>query len=99
MATGPTLCIVTELLVCSLHALLHHNAGGALRPILLSRGPQQLRLCMHVARGMNYLHTLDPAVLHLNLKSQNLLIDEGGKVMIASSYRLPPSSYRLPARR
>jgi len=32
---------------------------------------------------MNYLHTLDPPVLHRNLKSQNLLIDDGGKVKIA----------------
>ena len=32
---------------------------------------------------MNYLHTLDPPVLHRNLKSQNLLVDEGGKVKIA----------------
>jgi serine/threonine protein kinase len=31
---------------------------------------------------MNYLHTLDPPVLHRNLKSQNLLVDEGGKVKI-----------------
>ena len=42
----------------------------------------QLKLCMHVARGMNYLHTLDPPVLHRNLKAQNLLIDEAGKVKI-----------------
>ena len=80
----PPLCIVTELLVCSLHALLHHGAGPpALRQTLLARGTQQLTLCMHIARGMNYLHTLDPPVLHRNLKSQNLLIDEGGKVKIA----------------
>ena len=81
----PPLCIVTELLVCSLHALLHHGAGGAeLRKLLLAPSGHhtQLKLCMHVARGMNYLHTLDPPVLHRNLKSQNLLIDEAGKVKI-----------------
>ena len=29
---------------------------------------------------MAYLHALEPAVLHRNLKSQNLLIDESGRV-------------------
>ena len=77
------LCIVTELLVCSLHALIHNNKGGHLRAMLLEPGTQQLKTCMHIARGMNYLHTLDPPVLHRNLKSQNLLIDDGGKVKIA----------------
>lgn len=57
-------------LVCSLHAMLHHGAGGALRPHLLEPGLQQLKTCMHIARGMNYLHNLDPPVLHRNLKSQ-----------------------------
>lgn len=83
VACRPPLCIVTELLVCSLHQLLHHNAGGqALRETMLAPGAQQLRICVHIARGMNYLHTLDPPVLHRNLKSQNLLVDEAGKVKI-----------------
>jgi len=83
VACRPPLCIVTELLVCSLHALLHQGKGGNLRRFLLTSGTPQLTLCMHIARGLNYLHTLDPPVLHRNLKSQNLLIDEGGKVKIS----------------
>ena len=83
VACQPKLCIVTELLVCSLHALLHHHAGGPLRQLLLATTTSTLTMCMHVARGMNYLHTLEPPVLHRNLKSQNLLVDEGGKVKIA----------------
>jgi len=83
VACRPPLCIVTELLVCSLHALLHMGAGGPLRAVLLEPGTQQLKTCVHIARGMNYLHTLEPPVLHRNLKSQNLLIDDGGKVKIA----------------
>ena len=83
VACRPPLCIVTELCVCSLHGLIHQGKGGHLRSILLEPGTQQLKTCMHIARGMNYLHTLDPPVLHRNLKSQNLLVDDGGKVKIA----------------
>ena len=53
------------------------------RAIVLEPGVQQLKTCMHIARGMNYLHTLEPPVLHRNLKTTNLLIDEAGKVKIA----------------
>jgi len=84
VACRPPLCIVTELCVCSLHALLHQGKGGKmLRSLLLAKGTPQLTLCMHVARGLTYLHGLDPPVLHRNLKSSNLLVDEGGKVKIA----------------
>ena len=83
VACRPPLCIVTELLVCSLHALLHHGAGGGLRQLVIGGETQQLKTCMHSARGMTYLHTLEPPVLHRNLKSQNLLVDEGGKIKIA----------------
>ena len=59
----PALCMVTELLVCSLHALLHRDAGGTLRRTMLRREavPQ---ICMHIARGMNYLHSLEKVGLH-----------------------------------
>lgn len=89
VACRPPLGIVTELLVCSLHALLHLGRGGALRQLLLAKRPEQaigtkkLTMCMHMARGMSYLHGLDPPVLHRNLKSSNLLLDEAGKVKIA----------------
>ena len=63
VACRPPLCIVTELLVCSLHGLLHQGQGGALRPTLLAAGTPMLTLCTHIARGLNYLHTLDPPVL------------------------------------
>ena len=75
-------CIITELMVCSLHALLHGGAGGGLRETLL-RPSETPTICLHIARGMNYLHTLEPSVLHRNLKSQNLLVDDGGRVKVS----------------
>lgn len=77
----PFLMIVTELLVCSLHALLHGSAGGRLRDSLLCRAAVP-SICSDIARGMHYLHSFDPPVLHRNLKSQNLLLDSGGKVKV-----------------
>ena len=82
VGTRPQLCIVTELLPCSLHALLHHGGAHPRRESLLGRQAVGT-LCTHIACGMNYLHTYDPPVLHRNLKSQNLLLDEAGRVKIS----------------
>ena len=80
---GAPLCIVTEMLECSLHGLLHGKQGSpALRALVMTPGMQQLKTAVHIARGMTYLHTLEPPVLHRNLKSSNLLLDEAGKVKI-----------------
>ena len=77
------LCIVTELLACSLHALLHGGGGGAILRATLLRREAVPTICSHIACGMHYLHSLEPPVLHRNLKTQNLLLNEGGRVKIA----------------
>jgi len=38
---------------------------------------------MAVARGMHYLHSRSPPILHLDLKSPNILVDEKWRVKIA----------------
>jgi serine/threonine protein kinase len=84
VATRPQPCIVVERLVCSLHALLHEGGGSAeLRQRMLSGAAATLSICQHICRGMAYLHALEPPVLHRNLKSQNLLVDEAGRVKIS----------------
>jgi serine/threonine protein kinase len=46
---------------------------------------------------MHYLHTLNPPVLHRNLKTQNLLIDEGGRVKICNpNLNLDPNPHPNP---
>jgi hypothetical protein len=42
-----------------------------------------VRLTRDIACGMQYLHTFQPAVLHRNLKSQNLLLNSSGRVKVA----------------
>jgi serine/threonine protein kinase len=35
------------------------------------------------ALGVNYLHTLEPVIIHRDLKSSNLLVDENWNVKVA----------------
>jgi len=37
---------------------------------------RMLEMCLDIANGMNYLHSRDPPILHNDLKTQNLLVDE-----------------------
>jgi serine/threonine protein kinase len=74
----PNLCIVTEFV-----------QQGSLRDMLANRGiklPWQQRLSMlrSAAQGVSYLHSLQPtAVIHRDLKSSNLLVDENMNIKVA----------------
>lgn len=64
------LCIVSELIDGhSLYSLLH--AKGSRRLTLA----QKLSLTQDIARGMLYLHSRTPVVLHRDLKSANILVE------------------------
>ncbi|XP_048439113.1 serine/threonine-protein kinase CTR1-like [Pyrus x bretschneideri] len=68
----PHLSIVTEYLPRgSLYRLIHRPASGEL---LDQR--RRLRLALDVAKGINYLHCLNPPIVHWDLKSPNLLVDK-----------------------
>jgi len=41
------------------------------------------QMLLHTARGMTYLHSLKPPIIHRDLKSQNLLVDQHWLVKIA----------------
>ncbi|CAI5477744.1 unnamed protein product [Closterium sp. Yama58-4] len=62
-----------------------YMGGGTLRGYLARRGKlppkESVRLALHIARGLCYLHARD--VVHRDLKSDNLLLDHKGAVKIA----------------
>uniref|UniRef100_A0ACD5ZEN3 Uncharacterized protein n=1 Tax=Avena sativa TaxID=4498 RepID=A0ACD5ZEN3_AVESA len=71
------LCIVTEFLPRgSLFRLLQKNTGK-LDP------RRRVNMAIDIARGMNYLHSSIPTVVHRDLKSPNLLVDKNWTVKVA----------------
>ncbi|XWS23995.1 hypothetical protein CRYUN_Cryun28dG0063100 [Craigia yunnanensis] len=74
----PHLSIVTEYLPRgSLYRLIQRPASGE---TLDQR--RRLRMALDVAKGINYLHCLNPPVVHWDLKSPNLLVDKNWTVKV-----------------
>ncbi|KAJ0024667.1 hypothetical protein Pint_08499 [Pistacia integerrima] len=74
----PHLSIVTEYLPRgSLYRLIHRPTGGEM---LDQR--RRLRMALDVAKGLNYLHNLNPPILHWDLKTPNLLVDKNWTVKV-----------------
>ncbi|KAF7817038.1 serine/threonine-protein kinase CTR1-like [Senna tora] len=74
----PHLSIVTEYLPRgSLYRLIHRPTSGE---NLDQR--RKLRMALDVAKGINYLHCLNPPILHWDLKSPNLLVDKNWTVKV-----------------
>ncbi|KAG0503349.1 hypothetical protein HPP92_003421 [Vanilla planifolia] len=72
----PVFCIITE-----------YMAGGSLRKFLHKQEPHSvplklvLKLAIEIARGMDYLHS--QGILHRDLKSENILLDQDLSVKVA----------------
>jgi len=72
----PNICIVMEYMSRgSLYGILHN-------PAIVLEWPLILRMMADTARGMTYLHTCKPPIIHRDLKSHNLLVDEFWKVKV-----------------
>eukprot|EP01012_Entosiphon_sulcatum_P056863 TRINITY_DN80574_c0_g1_i1.p1 TRINITY_DN80574_c0_g1~~TRINITY_DN80574_c0_g1_i1.p1 ORF type:complete len:590 (-),score=74.93 TRINITY_DN80574_c0_g1_i1:74-1843(-) len=71
----PNLCLVTELMDCNLYDYLHHTKNPI--PWML-----KLRWGRDLARGMNYLHSMENPIIHRDLKSPNVLLDEYRRVKL-----------------
>lgn len=75
-------CCVTEFMVGGdLRALLMHydgDAGDSASQQELRRPHgfdfEKVQIALHIAHGLTYLHSLDPVVLHRDLKSRNVLL-------------------------
>lgn len=72
----PNLSILTEYLPRgSLYKLLH-------RPNNQLDEKRRVRMALDVAKGMNYLHTSHPTIVHRDLKTPNLLVDKNWVVKL-----------------
>ncbi|CAN6464879.1 unnamed protein product [Victoria cruziana] len=73
----PNLSIVTEFLPRgSLYKILH-------RPSCQIDEKRRIKMALDVAKGMNCLHTSVPTIVHRDLKSPNLLVDENWNVKVS----------------
>ena len=43
----------------------------------------KLTIATDVAKGMNYLHNLPQPIIHRDLNSQNILMEENGRALVA----------------
>ncbi|KAL7614640.1 hypothetical protein Lser_V15G06156 [Lactuca serriola] len=74
----PHFSIVTEYLPRgSLFRLIHRPTAGE---IMDQR--RRIRMALDVAKGINYLHCLNPPIVHWDLKSPNLLVDKNWTVKV-----------------
>jgi tRNA A-37 threonylcarbamoyl transferase component Bud32 len=72
----PDICIVTEYMSKgSLYHLLHD-------PKVAISWEMVRKVALDAARGMAYLHLRTPAIIHRDLKSHNLLVDDNWKVKV-----------------
>ncbi|XP_022892735.1 probable serine/threonine-protein kinase SIS8 [Olea europaea var. sylvestris] len=72
----PNLSILTEFLPRgSLFKLLH-------RLNIQIEEKRRIKMALDVARGMNYLHTSHPIIVHRDLKTPNLLVDKNWVVKV-----------------
>ncbi|KAL6651351.1 hypothetical protein ACP70R_010276 [Stipagrostis hirtigluma subsp. patula] len=74
----PHLSIVTEYLPRgSLYRLINKAATGEILDL-----KRRLRMALDVAKGINYLHCLNPPIVHWDLKTPNMLVDKNWSVKV-----------------
>ncbi|KAL3650753.1 hypothetical protein CASFOL_007156 [Castilleja foliolosa] len=73
---SPNMSILTEFLPRgSLYKLLH-------RPSIRIDERRRIKMALDVAKGMNYLHSSYPVIVHRDLKTPNLLVDNNWVVKV-----------------
>ena len=76
----PNFCIITE-----------YMTHGSLRSLLSNQriritSKHIIKCALAVARGMNYLHTQSPAILHRDLTSHNILCHDNWTIKVFFSF-------------
>eukprot|EP01116_Phalansterium_solitarium_P025293 TRINITY_DN9590_c0_g2_i1.p1 TRINITY_DN9590_c0_g2~~TRINITY_DN9590_c0_g2_i1.p1 ORF type:complete len:976 (+),score=404.90 TRINITY_DN9590_c0_g2_i1:228-3155(+) len=69
--------------------VMEYVSRGSLARLLSQREtvelgwPLRVEMLIDVARGMNYLHSMRPPIMHRDLKTDNLLVDDSWQVKLA----------------
>ncbi|KAM7399472.1 hypothetical protein PAMP_018743 [Pampus punctatissimus] len=66
--------------------VMEYMSNGSLNNLLASHTlmwPKKFQMIHEVSMGMNFLHSMQPPLLHLNLKTSNILLDEHLHVKIS----------------
>jgi alpha-tubulin suppressor-like RCC1 family protein len=77
--TAPYYFLVTE--YCENGNLFDYIHASSKRFTLKNK--DRLKIALEIARGVNYLHSFNPPILHRDLKSLNILLDKNLTVKIA----------------
>jgi tRNA A-37 threonylcarbamoyl transferase component Bud32 len=90
---APSMCIVTELMKRgNLHSILH-DVDNIVRETVAENGRLRLQMATDCARGMSYLHSRSPPIVHHDLKPANLLVDSKWNLKI-SDFGMSRIKYR-----
>jgi alpha-tubulin suppressor-like RCC1 family protein len=73
--------IVTELMEDNLYNLLHSQT-------MELTGKKKLFMALEIAKGIQHLHSQDPIVLHMDIKSENILINKNGETVKITDFGL-----------
>lgn len=58
--------------------VMEHMSNGSLNNLLASHmlmWPKKFQMVYEISMGVNFLHSMKPTILHLNLKTSNILLD------------------------
>lgn len=76
-------------LCCDAAALvMEYMSNGSLNNLLASHTlmwPKKFQMIHEASMGMNFLHSMKPPLLHLNLKTTNILLDDHLHVKVSAS--------------
>lgn len=83
--------IVTVYGACSEAAavVMKHMSNGSLNNLLASHTlmwPKKFQMVYEISMGMNFLHSIKPTILHLNLKTSNILLDDHLHVKVSRGH-------------
>jgi len=79
----PSLSVVVELCKGNLYDFLRQERGG--RPVYTSLSWQQkAEMMLQMAQSLDYLHSLNPPLIHSNLHSRSFLVAQDNRIKVIS---------------